>query len=112
MDVPWEVVVLAAVLGLNRLVARVVVDRPVLYWGVQALNATLAGLVAVYGLPALSGFPAVSWLVSGLLLFHSVQNLAHRSQLRSAARRARAERERARELARLGSGEPPESSGP
>jgi len=112
MGVPWEVVVLAAVLVLNRFAARAVLQRPILYWGVQVINAVLAALVAVFGLPGLPAVPAVRWLVSGLLVFHIVQNLAYRSQVRGAAKRELAERERIRQLKALVEPPPPEEPPP
>lgn len=90
---PWEVVVLAVVLALNRLVVPGAVRRPPVFWGVQALNAALALGVVIFGVPGLEGYPAVSWLIAGLLAFHIVQNLTLRSRVLGEARRRADERE-------------------
>ncbi len=97
---PWDVVGLAVLLGANRLLIPRVALRPRLFWAVQAVTAGLAVGIAVVGLPGLGAFLEVRWLVSGLLVFHVVQNLALRTALVQRAERDAFERELAAQLRR------------
>lgn len=102
---PWDVVGLAVLLGANRLLVPRVALKPRLFWPIQAVTAGLAVGVAVVGLPGLGAFPEVRWLVSGLLVFHVVQNLAHRSVLVRRAERDAFERELSAQLRTIPSDE-------
>lgn len=95
---PWEVLILAAVLAANRLVVPSTYNRPAFFWGLQALNGGLALATAGYGLPGLSAYPVVSWMVAALLAFHIFQNVAVRDATLTATRRAATEREQIRKL--------------
>jgi hypothetical protein len=94
------VVGLAVLLGANRLLVPRVARKPRLFWAIQAVTAGLAVGIAAAGLPGLGAFPEVRWLVSGLLVFHVVQNLALRSALVRRAERDAFERELAEQLRR------------
>ena len=98
---PWDVLALAVVLAVNRLAVPATYARPAAFWTIQALNLVLTGAVAVYGLPGLTDFPTVGWLVAGLLLFHVIQNVALRGNALQARARERAERERLAKLRAL-----------
>jgi hypothetical protein len=91
---------LAALLGVNRLLVPRIALKPRLFWAIQAVTAGLAVGVAVVGLPGVGGFPEVRWLVSGLLMFHVVQNLALRTALVQRSERDAFERELAAQLRR------------
>jgi hypothetical protein len=104
MSFPWDIAVLTAVLGLNRILVPSSLRRPALFWTIQAVDLTLALLVLVFGLPGLGSIRVAGWLVGGLLVFHVVQNLAMRQAELGRAEREIAERERLRKLRSL---EPP-----
>lgn len=95
---PWEILILAAVLAGNRLVVPGSYNRPAVFWGFQALNIAIAIATAFYGLPGLSTYPIVSWMVAGLLAFHVFQNFALRDAALIRARRDKQEREQLRKL--------------
>ncbi|MFN7143537.1 MAG: hypothetical protein ACK4YP_07175 [Myxococcota bacterium] len=99
---PWEVLVLAALLAVNRLLVPMTYTRPAAFWAIQAVDVALAVLVAVYGVPGLEAFRSVGWLIAGLLVFHVLQNIALRSQARAKREREEGERERLRKLRSMG----------
>lgn len=99
---PWEVLVLALVLAINRLGTPMTYTRPVVFWGIQAANVALAVPAVLVGVPGMEAFPAVGWLIAGLLAFHVLQNLSLRSAALTQQRRERDERERIRKLRALG----------
>lgn len=76
---PWEVLALAALLAVNRLLVPLVLLRAPPFWILQAVNLAAALFVVIFGMPGLAAFPAVKWLVVGIVVFHLVQNLALRS---------------------------------
>lgn len=90
---PWEVIVLAVVLGINRLAIHAAAKRPALFWGIQLLDAALAVLVLVFGMPGLQHLPGVAWLVAAILVFHLVQNFSIRSRALHDERRKAEEKE-------------------
>ncbi len=98
---PWEVLVLAAVLAVNRLAVPSTFFRPAAFWAIQAVNVVLALVAAVYGVPGLTAYPSVGWLVAGLLAFHVFQNAALRSQALRKREQEQRERERLQKLRAL-----------
>lgn len=100
-EFPWEVVILGIVFGINRLGTPLTYHRPVAFWGIQAMNLALAVPIAVRGIPGADGFPALGWLIAGLLVFHILQNVSLRSAALRRARQERAEVEQLRKLRAL-----------
>jgi len=98
---PWDVLVLAVVLAVNRLATPRTYFHPTAFWAIQAVNAVLALAVGIWGLPGLGAFPSVGWLIGGVLAFHGLQNVALRTQAVDQRARAAAERERMRKLRAL-----------
>ena len=97
-DLPWDVVGLAGVLAANRLLVPRVALKPGIFWPIQAVTAGLAVGVAVAGLPGLTEYGAVKWLVAGLLAFHVAQNLSIRSMAQHKQDRDAFERELSRHV--------------
>ena len=66
----------AAVLGVNQLLLRIVLFRESRtgFLMVQSLNITMSVFVLVLGLPGYDSQPAVSWVVGLLFLVHAGQN--------------------------------------
>jgi hypothetical protein len=93
---PWEVFVLGLVLGINRLGTPATYQRPVAFWGIQVMNLALAVPVAIRGISGTENFPALGWLIAGLLVFHVLQNIS----LRTVALRRIRQEEQAREQQR------------
>lgn len=112
-DFPWDLVALALVLAVNRLGTPATYERPVAFWGIQVVNLVLAAAVAVFGMPGLSTYASVNWLVAGLLVFHVFQNITLRGQARRKREAQAAERARMRKLRALaGEGSPPSEAPP
>lgn len=109
---PWEVLVLAALLAVNRLVVPMTFTRPAAFWAIQAVDVVLAVLVAVFGIPGLEAYRSVGWLIAGLLAFHVLQNIALRSQALAKRAREEGERERLRKLRSMGEDPRPPSEPP
>jgi hypothetical protein len=99
---PWDILVLAAVLAVNRLAVPGSLFKPGLFWAIQAMNIGLAAYVALVGLPGVAGFPSVGWIVAALLTFHTFQNLTVRSAALHKRDREAAERDRVAKLRALG----------
>ena len=93
IDIPWDVAVLAVILGTNRFVAPAVLRRAAVFWGLQSVLVCAALYVGIEGMHEIDGYPVVSWLIVALLVVHLVQNLAarsaalHRDAMDRAARR-------------------------
>lgn len=100
-EFPWEVVVLAVVLAINRLLVPATYTRPAAFWAIQAGNAVLAIAIIVVGLPGLANFPVVNWMIAGLLAFHAFQNIALRRATLEREAADTEERERIKRLRRL-----------
>lgn len=69
-----DLVVLAAFLLANRTIVPELRRAP-LFWGFQAINLGGAAYFAIWGVTGLERYPVASWLVAGLLVFHSIQNV-------------------------------------
>ncbi|MDP2316454.1 MAG: hypothetical protein Q8P41_26390 [Pseudomonadota bacterium] len=98
---PWEVLILGVVLGVNRLATPATYERPIAFWAIQVMNVAVALPVALVGIPGTEGFPALGWLIAGLLLFHVLQNVSLRGTALARKRQALAAREQARKLRAL-----------
>ncbi len=106
-EFPWEVLILGAVLAINRLGTPATYDRPVAFWGIQVMNLALAVPVVIWGLPGVEGFRGLDWLIAGLLVFHVLQNVALRSNVLTRKRQEQAERDRIRSIRALEPSTPP-----
>ncbi|MDP2309723.1 MAG: hypothetical protein Q8P18_27130 [Pseudomonadota bacterium] len=100
-EFPWEVLVLGLVLGINRLGTPATYHRPLAFWGIQVMNLAVAIPVALRGIQGAEGFPALGWLIAGLLVFHVLQNVSLRSMALTKKRQELAEREQLRKLRAL-----------
>jgi hypothetical protein len=106
---PAELIVLAVLLLINRLVVPTQALNTPVYGAIQLANGA-AGVYALFvGVPGLDRYPVVGWMVGGLLLFHVAQNASIRSRKRHDLEMREADRERMRERAALRrTGEPDE----
>ncbi len=83
--IPPELLALALLFAVNRLVLPRFLRVAPVFWLVNALNLGAAVLIYVRGFPRMEGDVAVRLLVGTLLLFHIAQNLALRSRARDVA---------------------------
>lgn len=74
---PWDLALLVGVLVANRSLVRWI-PHPLFFWSFQVVLAGCAAWFAVRGVQGLESVAAVRWLVSGLLVFHLVQNVVVR----------------------------------
>jgi hypothetical protein len=113
-EFPWEVVVLAVVLAVNRLIVPATYTRAAAFWALQVMNLSLAVVVVMVGLPGLANYPVVNWMIAGLLAFHAFQNIALRRVTLDRAEADAAERERIKQVRRLhqAAAEPPRDEAP
>lgn len=95
---PVELVVLAVLLLVNRLVIPGQAQNLVVYTLIQLADLLAAAVVLWRGLPGLDAFPVVRWLVAGLLVFHVAQNASIRSRKQHDAEMRTSERELHRTL--------------
>lgn len=94
MTVPLDVLALAALVTVDRLVVPRVLHLPWAFLSIQALNAAGVVYVLGWGLPGIEHVWAVRWLVAALLVFHIGANLSRRAQARWERERDEAERRR------------------
>lgn len=99
----WILFGLVAVIGANQVVVRLPAVRRDRrwFWGINALDALVAGAVLTLGLPGLP--PVAAWVVGLLLLLHVAQNLHlkatwDREDREEAIEEQRRERDRQRAL--------------
>lgn len=79
---PYEILALAVLFAVNRLVTPRVLTIPAAFFLINALDLIAAIWIYSRGLPGLEDSWAVRLLVGTLLLFHIVQNLALRARAR------------------------------
>jgi hypothetical protein len=108
---PVELVALAALLLVNRMVIPSQALRGAVFWPIQVADAAAALYVVFVGLPDLDRFPVVGWMVAGLLVFHIAQNLSIRSRKQHDIDMREADRERVRARAALRSADSGEAEG-
>lgn len=75
---PRELMLLAGLLLMNRLIIPAQALVTPVYVAVQAMNVAAAVGVAWVGLPGLEAYPVVKWMIVILLVFHVVQNASVR----------------------------------
>lgn len=92
MTIPVDLVALAALLLVDRLLVSRVARHAYAFWALQAVNLGAAAWFAVMGIAGIEGVPLVRWLVVVILLFHVVQGWSIRSRLRWEDERRRSER--------------------
>lgn len=98
---PPELMLLAGLLFVNRLVIPSQVLVTPVYLAVQAMDVAAAVGVAWVGLPGLEEYPVVTWMIVILLGFHVAQNASVRSRKRHDQEMRAAEQERIRHRAAL-----------
>lgn len=69
-----DIAILAGFLLANRTIVPEL-RRKALFWSFQALNLGGAAYFAIWGVTGLERYPVASYLVAGLLVFHSIQNV-------------------------------------
>ena len=75
---------LALLFAVDRLVTPRVTGRPWLFWPLVGLDVAVAAYVMLFGLPGVEGLWVVRWLVAILLVFHAVQNVSTWDRTRKA----------------------------
>ncbi len=113
---PRELMLLAGLLLMNRLVIPSQVLVTPVYYAVQAMDVAAAVGVAWVGLPGLDEFPVVRWMIVILLAFHVAQNASvryrklHDVQMRAVEKERIAERAALRSAERATTPTPPEEA--
>jgi len=118
--IPPELLLLALLFAVNRLVLPRVLEYSAVFWLVNGLDVVGAGYVYVRGFPGMEDQTAVRLLIGTLLLFHVAQNLALRTRERERVALAKKLRDAKLVAARLhadvpGAGQPgetPDEPGP
>lgn len=92
MNVPPDLVALAALFLADRLLVPRFLRVEAVFWSFQALNLAAAGWFAVRGIAGLGHLPMVKWLVVAMIAFHMVMGFSMRSRARWEDERRRSER--------------------
>lgn len=79
---PWDLMVVAGWMLVNRVTVRKTIPRPALYWGIQAGNVLAAAWLAIFGLRGLEDFPVSGYMLAVAMLLHVVRNEVVRRTLR------------------------------
>lgn len=74
--VPPELIVLAMVFAVDRLLTPRMVRYPAVFWPLVGVDLVGAGYVLILGLPGMEELAVVRWLIGLLLVFHAIQNIA------------------------------------
>ncbi len=80
--IPPELLLLAVLFAVNRLVLPRVLQNAPVFWLVNALDVAGAVYIYVRGFPGMEDQTAVRLLIGTLLLFHVAQNLSLRARER------------------------------
>lgn len=104
--IPPELLLLALLFAVNRLVLPRVLQNAPVFWLVNALDVAGAVYVYVRGFPGLEDQAAVRLLIGTLLLFHVAQNLALRARARERVELAKKLKDAKLTAARLHAGAP------
>lgn len=82
MTLPWDLLVAAALLVVNRVVPGRHLGRLGVYVGLQVVDLAALLWFLVHGVDGLSGFRVAGWAISGLFAMHLVTNASRRSVAR------------------------------
>lgn len=83
--IPPELLLLALLFAVNRLVLPRVLNIGVVFWTINVLDVAAAVWIYARGFPGMEQYLAVRLLIGTLLLFHVAQNLALRHRARVVA---------------------------
>lgn len=80
--IPPELLLLALLFAVNRLVLPRVLNIGLVFWTINGLDVAAAVWIYARGFPGMEQYLAVRLLIGTLLLFHVAQNLALRNRAR------------------------------
>ncbi|MSQ01031.1 MAG: hypothetical protein EXR71_03935 [Myxococcales bacterium] len=74
---PWDLLVLVVVLVANRTLVKWF-PHPLVFWSFQGVLVATAVWFGLYGIDGLDRVPVARVVVTGLLVFHLIQNVVIR----------------------------------